>query len=198
MHLEINRKNAMEICKKSVFLSCFVLILTNAVWAQDSLRVKPKSEFWQRVHFGGGFGAAFGSDFSNFSLSPGAMYEVNKYVGVGVGLQASYVKVDGDYNPLDSSLSNYKSWIYGGSVMGLFNVIEEVQLSLELEQVRVNTTFSYPDEPRFTDNFWNTALFLGAGYRSENVTFGVRYNLLFDRDKSVYYEPFMPFVRVFF
>ncbi len=177
--------------------SC-LLIFSTAVFAQDSIRVKEKSDFWSRVRFGGGFGAAFGNDFSNFSLSPGAVYELNDYVGIGVGLQASYVKVDGDYDPFDDNLSNYKSWIYGGSLIGLFNVIEELQLSLELEQVRVNSEFSYPDEPSFNDDFWNTALFVGAGYRAQNVTLGVRYNLLFDPDKSVYYNPFMPFVRVYF
>jgi hypothetical protein len=188
----------MKIFRKIYFLSGCFLIFTNAVLAQDSIPVQQKNAFWERVHFGGGFGAAFGSDYSNFSLSPGMIYEINQHFGVGLGLQASYVKVDGDYDPFDDNLSNYKSWIYGGSVIGLFNVIEEVQLSLELEQVRVNSKFSYPDEPSFSDNFWNTALFVGAGYRAENVTLGVRYNLLFDKDKSVYYEPFMPFVRVYF
>jgi len=187
----------MKISVKTLFIAC-ILIVSGIASAQDSTLAKPKNAFWERVRFGGGFGAAFGNDYSNFSLSPGAVYEVNKYVGIGVGLQASYVKVDGDYDPFNNNINNYKSWIYGGSVIGLFNVIEEVQLSLELEQVRVNTEFSYPDQPSFKDNFWNTALFVGAGYRAENVTLGVRYNLLFDKDKSVYYEPFMPFVRVYF
>lgn len=187
----------MEIFRKTLFFSCCLMIFFNLAAAQDSISAR-QSDFWQRVHFGGGFGAAFGSDYSNFALSPGAVYELNRYVGIGLGLQASYVKVDGEYNPFDDTLTNYKSWIYGGSVIGLFNVIEEVQLSLEVEQVRVNTTFAYPDEPEFKDNFWNTALFVGAGYHAENVTLGVRYNLLFDKDKSVYYEPFMPFVRVYF
>lgn len=187
----------MEIFRKTLFFSCCLMIFSNLAAAQDSISAH-QSDFWQRVHFGGGFGAAFGSDYSNFALSPGAVYELNRYVGIGLGLQASYVKVDGEYNPFDDTPTNYKSWIYGGSVIGLFNVIEEVQLSLEVEQVRVNTTFAYPDEPEFKDNFWNTALFVGAGYHAENVTLGVRYNLLFDKDKSVYYEPFMPFVRVYF
>lgn len=188
----------MKIPVKTLFVVCFFMLSRNVVSAQDSVPLKPKNAFWERVHFGGGFGAAFGSDYSNFSLSPGAVYEINQHFGIGFGLQASYVKVDGDYDPFDDNLSNYKSWIYGGSIIGLFNVIEEVQLSLELEQVRVNTEFSFPSEPSFKDNFWNTALFVGAGYRAENVTLGVRYNLLFDKDKSVYYEPFMPFVRVYF
>ena len=46
--------------------------------------------------------------------------------------------------------------------------------------------------------FWNTALFLGAGYRNENITLGIRYNILHrDRD-NIYAEAFMPFVRIYF
>jgi len=188
----------MKISVKTLLAVCSFVFFSNVISAQDSIAGKQRSDFWDRVHFGGGFGAAFGSDYSNFALSPGAIYEFNDYFALGLGLQASYVKVDGDYDPFDDNLSNYNSWIYGGSLIGLVNPIGQIQLSLELEQVRVNTTFAYPDEPEFKDNFWNTALFVGAGYRAQNVTLGVRYNLLFDRDKSVYYEPFMPFVRVYF
>ena len=49
-----------------------------------------------------------------------------------------------------------------------------------------------------SDNFWNTGLFLGAGYRMENVTIGARYNVLFQEDKGVYGDALMPFVRVYF
>lgn len=175
-------------------LSIFLLLFSGFILAQDA--PKSKSEFWSHVSFGGGFGASFGSDYTDVSLSPGALYEFNQYFGLGVGLQGSYVKVKGDY--LTDGPNNYNSWIYGGSLLGIVNPIEEIQLSLELEQVRVNSTFRYDNQPTFKDNFWNTALFIGAGYRAENVTFGLRYNLLYDKNKSVYYEPFMPFVRVYF
>lgn len=179
--------------EKAILCICLMLFSLSAS-AQDE--PKSKSKFWERVSFGGGIGASFGSAYTDVSLSPAAMYRFNKYLGLGVGLQGSYVKVKGDR--YDEELNNYNSWIYGGSVLGLFNPVDEIQLSLELEQVRVNTTFNYQDMPDFNKNFWNTALFFGAGYSAENVTIGVRYNLLFDKNKSVYYEPFMPFVRVFF
>lgn len=175
-------------------LSCFLFLFSTVVFAQEA--PKSKSEFWSHVSFGGGLGASFGSDYADVSISPSALYEFNQYFGLGVGLQGSYVKVKGEHYVDEPN--NYNSWIYGGSLIGIANPLEEVQLSLEVEQVRVNTTFKYDDAPAFKDNFWNTALFIGAGYRAENVTVGVRYNLLYDKDKSVYYEPFMPFVRVFF
>ncbi|MBP8158073.1 MAG: hypothetical protein KAX93_06820, partial [Flavobacterium sp.] len=72
-----------------------------------------------------------------------------------------------------------------------------IQLSLELEEVNVNTTYQslIGDAKR---SFWNTGLYLGGGYRVENVTIGARFNLLFDRDKDIYGDAFMPFVRVYF
>ncbi len=202
MLLKINPRKVMKIphpmSVKYILLSFMALFSSTLLTAQETAATAPKSksDFWDHVQFGGGLGASFGNDYTDVAIAPGAIYNFNDYVGLGVGLQGSYVKVKGDY--YDDNLNNYDSWIYGGSLIGLFNPIEEVQLSLELEQVRVNSTFTYPGEPDFKDNFWNTALFVGAGYRAENVTFGLRYNLLYDRDKSVYYEPFMPFVRVYF
>lgn len=75
-----------------------------------------------------------------------------------------------------------------------------MQLSAELEQLRVNNSYdSYWGGGSY--DFWNTALFLGAGYRTNNVTIGVRYNVLYKDDDNrpdVYGTDFMPFVRVYF
>jgi hypothetical protein len=49
-----------------------------------------------------------------------------------------------------------------------FNPIPEIQLSAELEQLRVNV--SGKGQNNFSDNFWNTGLFYSAGYRTGNVT----------------------------
>ncbi|AWI24828.1 hypothetical protein [Flavobacterium pallidum] len=167
---------------------------TFGIYAQDN--ASKEGDFWSHIRFGGGFGASFGSDYTDVSVAPGALYEFNDYFGLGVGVQGSFVKVKGNY--ADSDLNNYKSWIYGGSLIGLFNPFEAVQLSAELEEVRVNSTFTFPSAPDITRNFWNSALYLGAGYNTGDVTIGVRYNVLFERDKSVYSDPFMPFVRVYF
>ncbi len=42
------------------------------------------------------------------------------------------------------------------------------------------------------------ALFVGAGYRNENITIGIRYNVLHKDSDNIYAEAFMPFVRIFF
>ena len=157
--------------------------------AQDQREThKSKSDFWEKVQFGGGVGASFGNNYTDVSLAPGAIYNFNEYLAAGIGLQGSYVRVR----------NNYNSYIYGGSIVGLVNPIEQIQISVELEQVRVNSEFEILGEDSIKRNFWNTALFLGLGYRTQNVTIGARYNVLHDKNKAVYYEAFMPFVRVYF
>ena len=79
----------------------------------------------------------------------------------------------------------------------LGNPIPEIQLSAELEQLRVNTSYGNSFNSA-KDNFWNTGLFLGAGYQTNNVTIGLRYNVLHNDNRNVYSEAWMPFVRVYF
>lgn len=165
--------------KKSTFLAVIVAIICfNFASAQSDV---PAS---QRVHFGGTLGLSFGSGFTNIVVAPSVIYDVNQYFSAGAGVQGSYV----------SYKNNFESYIYGASIIALVNPIEQIQLSAELEQLRVNTTY----DDNFQDNFWNTALFLGAGYRTNNVTVGIRYNVLFKESNNVYNEAFMPFIRVYF
>ncbi len=173
----------MKINRKITLLKVLPLILailfTSLLSAQEN---------GKKIQFGGGIGASFGSNYTDVSLSPSAIYNFNQYLAAGVGLQGSYVRVK----------NNYKSYLYGGSIIGLVNPIEQIQFSVELEQVRVNSEFEILGEDSIKRNFWNTALFLGLGYRTQNVTIGARYNVLHDKNKTVYYEALMPFVRVYF
>jgi hypothetical protein len=157
------------------------------IYAQENTENKTKSDFWKHVQFGGGLGLGFGSGYTDIMVAPSAIYNFNQYVALGLGAQYSYVK-QRDF---------YYANMYGGSLIALFNPIEEIQISTELEQLRVNRTFndSFGND---TQDFWNTALFLGAGYRNDNITLGLRYNVLHrDRD-NIYAEAFMPFVRIYF
>ena len=156
--------------------------------AQNPVEKNQKSDFWQNVQFGGGFGLNLGNGFTEISLAPGAIYNFNKYVALGAGLQGSYI----------SSRNFYSSIIYGGSIIALLNPINEIQLSAEIEQLRINSTSKNIGFPNFKENFWNTALYFGAGYRTGNVTVGARYNVLFKEDDFVYNSAFMPFVRIYF
>jgi long-subunit fatty acid transport protein len=171
-----------------IIILFFIFCVENTVaQSEESVSTDQKSEFWSKVRFGGGFGLAFGNNFTDITLAPGAIYDFNEYISLGFGLQGSYVR----------QKNFFESYIYGPNMIVLGNPIPEIQLSAELEQLRVNSTFQ-DNFGSFKDNFWNTGLFLGAGYVSDNVTIGLRYNVLHNKDKNVYSEAWMPFVRVYF
>ena len=177
----------------------FVVVGISNIQAQNSAP-KAKSEFWQKVQFGGGLGLNFGSNYTNISVAPGAIYNVNPFFSIGLGAQYTYIDQKAYSAGLNRTVQ-YTNNLYGGSVVGLFNIIQSIQLSAEVEQLRVNTERKIVENAvvnSINDDFWNTALFVGAGYRTRNVTIGARYNLLHEKNKNVYSEPFMPFVRVYF
>ena len=166
-----------------VFSICNVLNIS----AQDLNKNKSKSDFWNHVQFGGGLGLGFGSGYTNITLAPSAIYNFNETISFGLGTQYSYVSQKGFY----------KSNIYGGSVIGLINPIEQIQISAELEQLKVNNSYE-TTLGSLKDDFWNTALFIGAGYRSQNMTIGLRYNVLHKDKNNVYTDALMPFIRIYF
>jgi len=175
-----------------IVIKTFLLVLLfgifSKLYGQSDLAEKQKSDFWEKVQFGGGFGLSLGTGFTDVTLAPSAIYNLNQYLALGAGLQGSIV----------SQKEYYSSAIYGVNTIVLINPVEEVQLSIELEQVRVNNTFRNPTTGTLKDNFWNSGVFVGGGYRMENVTMGLRYNLLFNKDKNVYADAMMPFIRVYF
>ncbi len=174
-----------NLTKRVTFL--FFISISFSISSQVTTPPKATNDFWDKVQLGGGFGLNIGSGFTDITIAPSAIYNFNQYVSLGIGLQGSYV----------SSKENYRATILGGSLISLFNPIDEIQLSVELEEMNVTTKYQLVGNDVKT-NFWNTGLYLGAGYRAENVTIGARYNVLFDKDKSVYSNALMPFVRVYF
>lgn len=170
----------------SIQLVLITFLISTYLFAQQQTSTyKSKSDFMQKVQFGGGLGLSIGSGYTDIYISPSAIYNFSPIVAAGVSLQGGYI----------SSNNYYESYTYGGSLIGLINPIRQIQLSAELEQLRVNTNY---DNPIYkSDNYGATALYLGAGYRTNHVTMGVRYDVLHD-NSSVYSEAFMPFVRVYF
>lgn len=169
---------------KCLLLSCSVFFSIDLV-AQNL--AKKSSPFLEKVRFGGGIGLQFASGATNIMLAPSAVYDFNRYVSAGVGLQGSYVNVK----------NNYTSLIYGISLIGLANPLDNIQLSVDIEQLKVNTTYNATYQLP-SAHFWNTSLFVGAGYRSDNMVIGLKYNILYDKNKSIYSDPLLPFVRFYF
>jgi hypothetical protein len=171
-----------------VFFLVFVSFYANGQVSADSVSAGSES-FWKKVRFGGGVGLSFG-EFFNITLAPNAIYQFNPYVGAGIGLNGIYA----------GEKDVYKATVLGGSVLGVFNPIREIQLSSEFEMLNVNRNYEenfeavgYEDE-----NYWYPALFLGAGYNAGFMVIGFRYDVLYDGDRSIYGNAFMPFIRVSF
>jgi hypothetical protein len=168
----------------NLILICTIFSVANA---QDNSQ-KNTNAFWSNVRVGGGIGLSFGDGFFSTTLAPSAIYEFDNQFALGLGLSGTYNK----------QKNFFKSTVFGGSIIGLYNPLEEIQLSAELEELNINREFNQSFVTNIDDNFWNTALFIGAGYRTRNVTFGIRYDVLYDEDKSIYADPWAPFVRVYF
>lgn len=179
------KKNTLLNFSKHVII-LFILFLSMFINAQkDSLSVKPKSEFWKKISIIPSIGLGFGNGYSNISIAPAAVYNFNQYFSAGMGLQYSYLK----------QKNVFSSSAYGASFIAMANPIKEIQISAELEQLKANVK---SEVSNIKSDFWNTALFLGAGYRMGNSVIGARYNVLFNKDKGVYGDAFMPFVRIAF
>lgn len=144
--------------------------------------------FWQHVRFGGGIGLSFGDGFFSGTLAPSAIYQFNPQFAAGVALNGTYT----------SFRNNSEAIILGGSVLALYNVIPQIQLSAEFEELNVNRKYKYLGSADVTTNYWYPELFLGVGFHSNNFTVGIRYDVLFDSDDSIYGTAFMPFVRIYF
>lgn len=173
---------------KYILVVISILFYENVI-AQYSQIPQSRSLFWEKVQFGGGLGLSIGSGFTDISIAPSAIYNINPYFATGVGLQGSYV----------SSKNYYDSAIYGASLLAFFHPIPQIELSANLNRSYVNNHFeAHNGFNSFSESFWNTALFLGVGYRTGNVTVGLSYNVLFDPNDNVYGDALTPFVRAYF
>lgn len=173
------KKPGISYAVKIMFLG-FALLSSKMMFAQNQ-----QNEFWEHVRFGGGIGMSFGDGFFSGTLAPSAIYQFNPQFSAGVGLS-------GTYNSLKNS---YNSTILGGSIIALYNVIPEIQLSAEFEELNVTRNYEF-DIPN--QNYWYPALFVGAGFHTNNITIGIRYDVLYESKKSIYAEAWAPFVRIYF
>ena len=177
--------------KKTLHLLLYVIMVLLISICKAQTAPENNSRFWDQVSFGGNLGANFGNDFSTIIVAPQAVYSVNEFVGIGGGLTYSYSELDTN----SPNILDYTSNIYGGSIIGLFNPIRELQASFDFEMLNVNRNF---EDRRLDDNFWVPALFLGAGYRQGNFVIGARYDILYNDNRSIFDNAIQPFVRVLF
>jgi hypothetical protein len=164
----------------------FFSTILNAQELEPKESTKTKSAFWQNVRFGGGIGLGFSNNYTNIAISPSGIYQFSNKVALGVGVSGNY----------SSRKDYFEATVFGASLIGLFNPLKELQLSAEFEQNNVTIKDKVFNE---TSNYWYPALYLGAGYAIGNFgALGMRYDVLYNGQKSVYNTAFSPFIRVFF
>ncbi len=140
------------------------------------------ANFWDNVRFGGGFSLGFGTS-TTIAVSPSAIYDFDNGFSLGTGI--SYL-----YNKFDGTTSN----VFGGSIISLYNIpVINIQLSGEFEQLFVNQKNS-----TIKVNYNYPALYLGAAYQTGRLSFGLRYDVLYDKNKSIYASAISPIIRFYF
>lgn len=170
--------------------SLFILVIIMIVnWETSHAQNLNSNEpqFWDHVRFGGALGLGFGDGYFNATVTPSAVYDFNRYVSAGTAVNFSYVY----------ERNFFESYVVGISLLGLFNPIPEIQFSVEPQQSFVSRNFD--SRTGFADeNYWVSALFLGAGFNTGNVTIGIQYDVLHDPARSIFIDAWYPFVRIFF
>ena len=168
---------------RSLLILLFSSMVLMGAYSQQN---NSPNEFWRNVRFGGGLGLGFGNNSFSFAISPSAIYVFSDQFALGPGLNYNYSEFD------DSRFS-----ALGISLMNFYNPIPSLQLSAEFQQTYVSRRDEFLNE-RFEEKYWIPALFLGVGFGNRNVMVGMRYDVLYDDDRSIFINPWVPFVRVFF
>ncbi len=171
------------------FLFFFLISIFNSsnLIAQDTKPTQVKgNDFWESVRFGGSLGLNFGENRFAGIIEPSAVYDFNEILSAGIGLNAAYAKQD-----------EFKTTSLGGSVIVLINPMRFLQVSAEFQELNIHRKYELIGLD-LEENYWVPALFAGIGYNTGNVTAGLRYDLLYDDEKSFYSNALMPFISIYF
>ena len=173
----------------SILSLIFTLYLYNY---QPCIAQNSGEKFGDNVRYGGSFNLSFGNNYTTIGLSPSAIYDFDQQFSAGVSL--SYLYANGKYyDPISNQNYNGTSNIVGGSLIALYSPIIGAQLSVEFEEMHVNYSDIYGNE-----KYWSPAIYLGAAYYSGNFSFGLRYDLLYTTNKSIYSSSITPVFRAYF
>ncbi len=144
-----------------------------------------RPDYQRHWSFGGWFSMSFWNGGTDLLIAPKAYYHVSPKFLTGFGV--TYI-----YSDSDDEFFSYHSNSIGGSLMVGARPVPMLQISAEYEGL--NTTRS----GAFADTYWNNALYLGASFVSGVVSFGVRYDVLYDSGTSAFGSPWTPFIGFYF
>ena len=176
---------------KKSFITLVVLLFSLYAGAQQTLYFNtccPKEETGRpsRVRFYGGFGLGISNNGFYLDLQPGLMYRIKPGFYAGSNLQLTY-----------QSVRNYglrsRYYVYGADALLAYLPWRYLELSVDYQYLFVRKSVGN------TSTRWEVpAFYLGAGYRTRNVVIGLRYDLLYDANKSIYPSAFTPYIRIYF
>ena len=179
--------------KKLIFRIALVISI---IFAQENVQAQiqadslatvktDKSADARKLKFGMGFGLNFVGG-TNISLSPNLSYPLTQKVSVGAGLQFNF-----------ASLKNVqKTTTIGVNALLYYTPVKKILTSLEFSELHVNRNLLFANTK---DEFWESALFIGLGYQlTPKIAFGAKYNVLYNKSKSIYSSPVVPFININF
>lgn len=165
--------------------SSFLFFLISIISYSQNIKKDTENPFWKNVRFGGGMQLNITTSYTTIGVSPSAIYEFSDKFASGIGASYLYSK----FKPQDVYYN-----IYGVSALILYNPMKEIQFSTEFEQLNIHENSSGTKS-----DYWSPALYLGVAYSmNRNVAMGVRYDVLYDKNKSIYDRAFTPFIRIYF
>ena len=148
-------------------------------------RSNQQLDYQRHWSFGGWFSLSFWNGGTDVLVAPKAYYHLSPKFLTGFGVTYIY----SDYS--DDFLS-YHSNSIGGSIMVGARPVPQLQISAEYEGLNTTRSGDFPD------TFWNNALYLGASFVSGPVSFGLRYDVLYDSATSAFGSPWTPVIGFYF
>lgn len=148
-----------------------------------------EDSFKDHLRYGGSFNVGFSNNYTTIGISPSAIYQFDSGFATGVSLSYFHTK--------QKTFNNtYTSNVFGGSIITLYSPIHFLQLSAELEELNVHRKDSFLD----TDPYWLTSLYLGIAYQTGSVSFGIRYDILYENNdfNNIYGSSVSPVFRIYF
>lgn len=116
------------------------------------------------------------------------MYAVSDKVSFGAGLQGNYTAIKDVQSTTTFGINLLTQY---SPVKKLITLVEFAELNVNTKQETLNGDIK--------DSFWESILFVGAGLNVTNkIALGVKYNVLYKEDESVYTSPIIPFVNITF
>ena len=116
-----------------------------------------QGSFFNRLNFGGNFGAAFGSS-TYLNLSPTVTYRFTDRLWAGPGV--TYI-----YQAFSAYGKKYTFNTYGARFVGRYQVFEQFLIMGEVESLNLPAVFINPSTQEITERrMWYTSPLFGAGY----------------------------------